>query len=191
MSAVTGNSQASPAPVRVPAPVGSVFELGWLMAQLFDDRRRKSFDVRQPTFNQPVQLPLVADLDDAELLKFLVTDLHDLVAVFPDVSVARALIVWVPFVAVVVSQVTENGELVTGVPSGAPSSSSCTLAIATLSAAFAVTGTDPLTVWPSVGVMTSRVGGCVSGGAPPAGMTSTAARFHASPVGDESRRTTF
>jgi hypothetical protein len=37
-------------------------------------------------FDQTVQLPLVADLDDAELLKFLVTDLHDLVAVFPDVS---------------------------------------------------------------------------------------------------------
>jgi hypothetical protein len=51
--------------------VESVFELGWLMTQLFDDRRRKSFDVRQPTFNQTVQLPLVADLDDAELLKFL------------------------------------------------------------------------------------------------------------------------
>jgi len=87
MSAVTGNGQASPVPVRAPAPpVGSVFELGWLMAQLFDDRRRKSFDVRQPVFNQTVQLPLVADLDDAELLKFLVTDLHDLVVVFPDVS---------------------------------------------------------------------------------------------------------
>jgi hypothetical protein len=73
-------------PIRVPAPVGSVFELGWLMAQLFDGRRRKSFDVRQPAFNQTVQLPLVADLDDGELLKFLVSDLHDLVVVFPDVS---------------------------------------------------------------------------------------------------------
>jgi hypothetical protein len=66
--------------------VGSVFELGWLMAQLFDDRRRKSFDVRQPAFNQTIQLPLVADLDDAALLKFLVADLHDLIVVFPDIS---------------------------------------------------------------------------------------------------------
>jgi hypothetical protein len=79
------------APVRVPLPPpqGSMFELGWLMAELFDDRRRKILDVRQPAFSQAVQLPLVDDLDEADLLKFLVTDLHDLLTPYPDVSDVR------------------------------------------------------------------------------------------------------
>jgi hypothetical protein len=59
------------------------------MAGLFDDRRRRILDVRQPPFSQAVQLPLVADLDDADLLKFLVTDLHDLLRPYHDVSDAR------------------------------------------------------------------------------------------------------
>ena len=79
------------APVRVPLPPppGTAFSLGWLMAGLFDDRRRRILDVRQPPFSQAVQLPLVADLDDADLLKFLVTDLHDLLRPYHDVSDAR------------------------------------------------------------------------------------------------------
>src|ERR1700758_4763709 len=91
MSASTESSQVPPVPARVPLPppVGSVFALGWLMAELFDDRRRKSFDVRQPVFNQTVQLPLIADLGDPELLNFLVTDLHDLLAALPAVSDAQ------------------------------------------------------------------------------------------------------
>lgn len=87
MSAATESSTSPPAPVTPngratsPAPPpGAVFALGWLMAELFDDRRRKILDVRQPAFSQAVQLPLVADLDEASLLKFLVTDLHDLQA---------------------------------------------------------------------------------------------------------------
>ena len=91
MSASTESSQVPPVSARVslPPPVGSVFALGWLMAELFDDRRRKSFDVRQPAFSQAVQLPLIADLDDPELLNFLVIDLHDLLAAFPAVSDAQ------------------------------------------------------------------------------------------------------
>ena len=91
MSASTESSQVSPVPAHVPLPppVGSVFALGWLLAELFDDRRRKSFDVRQPAFNQAVQLPLIANLDDPELLNFLVTDLHDLLTAFPAVSDAQ------------------------------------------------------------------------------------------------------
>jgi hypothetical protein len=80
------------APVHVPLPPpppGTAFALGWLMAGLFDDRRRRILDVRQPPFSQAVQLPLVADLDDADLLKFLVTDLHDLLRPYHDVSDAR------------------------------------------------------------------------------------------------------
>jgi hypothetical protein len=88
MSASTEGSYAPPqlVSVPVPPPVGSVFALGWLMAELFDSRRRKSPDDRQPRFSETVQLPLVYDLDDAQLLTFLVTDLHDLLAAYPAVS---------------------------------------------------------------------------------------------------------
>ena len=80
------------APVHVPLPPpppGTAFALGWLMAELFDDSRRRILDVRQPPFSQAVQLPLVADLDEPDLLKFLVTDLHDLLRPFPEVSDGR------------------------------------------------------------------------------------------------------
>jgi hypothetical protein len=76
-------------PVHVPPPPGSIFALGWLMAELFDGRRRRMLDVRQPPFSEAIQLPLVADLDEADLLKFLVTDLHDLLRPYEDVSDAR------------------------------------------------------------------------------------------------------
>ena len=45
------------APVHVPLPPpppGTAFALGWLMAELFDDRRRRILDVRQPPFSQAV-----------------------------------------------------------------------------------------------------------------------------------------
>jgi hypothetical protein len=76
----------APVHVPVPPPQGSMFALGWLMAELFDDRRRRNLDVRQPAFSDAVQLPLVADLDEPDQLKFLVTDLHDLLRPYPDVS---------------------------------------------------------------------------------------------------------
>jgi hypothetical protein len=79
----------APVHVPLPPPPGTAFALGWLMAGLFDDRRRRILDVRQPPFSQAVQLPLVADLNDADLLKFLVTDLHDLLRPYHDVSDAR------------------------------------------------------------------------------------------------------
>ncbi len=79
----------APVHVPLPPPPGTAFALGWLMAGLFDDRRRRILDVRQPPFSQAVQLPLVADLDDPDLLKFLVTDLHDLLKPYHDVSDAR------------------------------------------------------------------------------------------------------
>jgi hypothetical protein len=76
----------APVHVPLPPPPGTAFALGWLMAELFDDRRRRILDVRQPPFSQAVQLPLVADLDEAGLLKFLVTDLRDLLKPYHDVS---------------------------------------------------------------------------------------------------------
>jgi len=79
----------APVHVPLPPPPGTAFALGWLMAGLFDDRRRRILDVRQPPFSQVVQLPLVADLDEPDLLKFLVADLHDLLRPYHDVSDAR------------------------------------------------------------------------------------------------------
>jgi hypothetical protein len=91
MSVSTESSQVPPVRLvaPLPPPVGSVFALGWLMAELFDDRRRESLAVRQPAFNGTVQLPLVSNLDDAELLNFLVTDLRDLLVAYPTVSDAH------------------------------------------------------------------------------------------------------
>jgi hypothetical protein len=85
------SSHAPPALVIVPVPpsAGSIFALGWLMAELFDSRRRASTANRQPAFSKAVQLPLVADLGPAELLNFLVTDLHDLLKPYPGVSDAN------------------------------------------------------------------------------------------------------
>jgi len=82
-------SPHAPVHVPLPPPPGTAFALGWLMAELFDDRRRRNLDVRQPPFSQAVQLPLVADLDEPDLLKFLVTDLRDLLRPYHDVSDAR------------------------------------------------------------------------------------------------------
>ncbi len=77
-----------PATVPLPPPAGSVFALGWLMAELFDGRRRASVVNRQPAFDKAVQLPLVCDLDPAHLLDFLVTDLNDLLRPYPGISAA-------------------------------------------------------------------------------------------------------
>jgi hypothetical protein len=69
-----------------PVPVGSMFGLGWLMAELFDARRQESVTERQPPFNPGVQLPLVAELDPADRLNFLVVDLGDLLAPYEQLS---------------------------------------------------------------------------------------------------------
>lgn len=87
MSTTLETGQAA-APVPLPPRVGSVFALGWLMAELFDARRRASVANRVPAFNKTVQLPLVADLDPVDLLDFLITDLNDLLRPYPGVSAA-------------------------------------------------------------------------------------------------------
>src|SRR5207249_1410624 len=84
------------------------------------------------------------------------------VPTLPLVSVALALSVWLPLVAVVVFQVTAYGGEVTGLPSGWPSRRNCTDATATLSLAFAATGIVPDTVSFAVGFVRLTVGGVVS-----------------------------
>jgi hypothetical protein len=65
------------------APAGTVFSLGWLMAELFDPRRRLSVSVRQPPFDPTVQLPQVPDLTPDPKLVFLAAELAELVKWYP------------------------------------------------------------------------------------------------------------
>lgn len=65
------------------APAGTVFSLGWLMAELFDPRRRLSVSVRQPPFDPTVQLPQVPDLTPDPKLVFLAAELTELVKWYP------------------------------------------------------------------------------------------------------------
>ena len=60
-------------------PPGTIFSLGWLMAELFDPRRRVSTTVRQPPFDADVQLPQVPDLAADPKLVFLAAELTELV----------------------------------------------------------------------------------------------------------------
>jgi hypothetical protein len=60
-------------------PPGTVFSLGWLMAELFDPRRRVSTTARQPPFDADVQLPQVSDLESDPMLVFLAAELTELV----------------------------------------------------------------------------------------------------------------
>src|SRR5579863_1173289 len=59
-------------------PPGTAFSLGWLMAELFDPRRRASETVRQPPFDSGVQLPQVPDLKPDPKLVFLAADLAEI-----------------------------------------------------------------------------------------------------------------
>ncbi len=65
------------------APPGTVFSLGWLMAELFDPRRRLSVSARQPPFAPTVQLPQVPDLTPDPKLVFLAAELTELVSWYP------------------------------------------------------------------------------------------------------------
>ncbi len=60
-------------------PCGSIFALGWLMAELFDPRRRLSVTARQPAFSQVVQLQQVRDLTPDQKLVFLAAELSELI----------------------------------------------------------------------------------------------------------------
>ena len=60
---ITVETDYAAAPVLLQPRVGAVFALGWLMAELFDARRRASVADRVPAFDKAVQLPLVSDLN--------------------------------------------------------------------------------------------------------------------------------
>jgi hypothetical protein len=64
-------------------PPGTIFSLGWLMAELFDPRRRVSTTARQPPFDADVQLPQVSDLGSDPMLVFLAAELTELVWWYP------------------------------------------------------------------------------------------------------------
>ena len=67
-------------------PPGTIFSLGWLMAELFDPRRRVSSTVRQPPFDADVQLPQVPDLGPDSKLVFLAAELTELVWWYPKLA---------------------------------------------------------------------------------------------------------
>ena len=67
-------------------PPGTIFSLGWLLAELFDPRRRVSTTVRQPPFDADVQLPQVPDLGPDPKLVFLAAELTELVWWYPKLA---------------------------------------------------------------------------------------------------------
>src|SRR2546426_3723834 len=69
---------------------------------------------------------------------------------------------WVPGAAVVVSQLTAYGSVVSSTPRAAPSSWNWTPTTPTLSDALAETVTEPVTVAPEAGEVMATVGATVS-----------------------------
>jgi hypothetical protein len=68
---------------RAEQPPGAVFALGWVMAELFDPRRRERVTVRQPPFDPDVQLPLADDLAADPKLVFLAAELAEYLHWYP------------------------------------------------------------------------------------------------------------
>src|SRR5688572_20761618 len=109
------------------------------------------------SFGQPAGLPLLT-----------VTETAALIVRLPAASRATAVSVWLPFGAVVVSHVVENGAVVSSAPRSPPSRLNCTPATPTLSDALAETPTGPETVAPGSGAEIATAGAVVSDPAPDA-----------------------
>jgi hypothetical protein len=75
--------EAGPAMLRAMQPAGAVFALGWVMAELFDPRRRVSVTVPSPPFDADRQLPLAADLAADPKLVYLAAQLAEYLRWFP------------------------------------------------------------------------------------------------------------
>jgi hypothetical protein len=71
---------------------GAVFALGWVMAELFDPRRRERVTVRQPPFNPDVQLPLADDLAADPKLVFLAAELAEYLHWYPALAGSLRLV---------------------------------------------------------------------------------------------------
>lgn len=80
---IVEDGQVPAAMLRATQPAGVVFALGWVMAGLFDPRRRVSVTAPTPPFNPVTQLPLVADLAADPQLVFLAAELSELLHWFP------------------------------------------------------------------------------------------------------------
>ncbi|MGH3211407.1 MAG: hypothetical protein ACRDNO_26980 [Trebonia sp.] len=80
---IVEDGQIPAAMLRATQPAGVVFALGWLMAELFDQKRRVSVTAGTPPFNPVTQLPLVADLAADQKLVYLVAELSELLRWFP------------------------------------------------------------------------------------------------------------
>jgi hypothetical protein len=83
MSVSAEGDELPPAMLRAMQPAGAVFALGWVMAELFDPRRRVNVTAQAPPFNPDTQLPLVADLAADPKLVFLAAELSELLRWFP------------------------------------------------------------------------------------------------------------
>ncbi|MGH3280652.1 MAG: hypothetical protein ACRDNW_16140, partial [Trebonia sp.] len=83
MSVSAEDGQVPAAMLRATQPAGVVFAIGWVMAELFDPRRRVSVTARTPLFDPDTQLPLVADLAADPKLVFLAAELSELLHWFP------------------------------------------------------------------------------------------------------------
>jgi hypothetical protein len=71
---------------RAVQPAGAVFAVGWVMAELFDPRRRERVTVRQPPFDPDVQLPLADDLAADPKLVFLADELAEYLHWYPQLE---------------------------------------------------------------------------------------------------------
>jgi hypothetical protein len=79
--------------LRAEQPAGAVFALGWVMAELFDSRRRVSAAVRQPPFDPVVQLPLVTDLAADPKLVYHAAELAEYLHWFPHLARPLRLVI--------------------------------------------------------------------------------------------------
>lgn len=80
---IVEDGQIPAAMLRATQPAGVVFALGWVMAELFDPRRRVSVTDSTPPFSPVTQLPLVADLAADQKLVYLAAELSELLRWFP------------------------------------------------------------------------------------------------------------
>lgn len=78
--------QRSAAMLAANQPAGAVFALGWVMAELFDPRRRVNVAVRQPPFDPQSQLPQVTDLIADPKVAYLAAGLAEYLQWFPQLA---------------------------------------------------------------------------------------------------------